>query len=59
VRSGLRPRAGDPVGFVRAPDLGAGTGPLDLIAVDLDGDGKNEIVVANGFSDDLSIVRVK
>ena len=52
-------RAGDPVQFLRAPDIGAGTGPLDLIAVDLDGDGKDEIVVANGFSDDLSVLNVK
>jgi hypothetical protein len=54
-------RAGDPVRFVRAPDLGAGTGPLDLVLVDLDGDGdgKKEIVVANGFSDDVSVIRVK
>jgi hypothetical protein len=52
-------RGGDPVSFVRAPDLAAGTGPLDLLLADLDGDGKKEIVVANGFSDDLSVIRVK
>jgi hypothetical protein len=48
-----------PLHFVRAPDLGVGTGPLDVIAVDLDGDGRKEIVVANGFSDDVSVVRVR
>ncbi len=48
-----------PVRFFRAPDLGAGTGPLDLTAVDLDGDGRKEIVVANGFSDDVSVIRVR
>ncbi len=52
-------RAGDPVSFDRAPDLGAGTGPLDLALIDLDGDGRPEIVVANAFSDDLSVIRVK
>jgi hypothetical protein len=52
-------RAGDPVSFVRAPDLAAGTGPLDILLADLDGDGKKEIVVANGFSDDLSVIRVR
>jgi hypothetical protein len=52
-------REGIPVRFVRAPDLGVGTGPLDLITVDLDGDGRQEIVVANGFSDDVSVVRVR
>ncbi len=51
--------AGDPLGFAVAPDLGAGTGPLDLKLVDLDGDGRKEIVVANVFSDDLSVIRVK
>jgi hypothetical protein len=52
-------RAGDPVRFVRGPDLGAGTGPLDIVLVDLDGDGRKEIVVANGFSDDVSVIRVR
>jgi hypothetical protein len=52
-------RAGDPVQFVRSADLGCGTGPLDLALVDLDGDGRKEIVVANGFSDDVSVIRVK
>jgi len=52
-------RAGDPVSFARGPDLGAGTGPLDLLLVDLDGDGRKEIAVANGFSDDVSMIRVR
>ena len=52
-------RAGDPVSFVRAPDLAAGTGPLDILLADIDGDGTKEIVVANGFSDDLSVIRVR
>jgi hypothetical protein len=47
------------VRFLRAPDLGVGTGPLDILTVDLDGDGQAEIVVANGFSDDVSVVRVR
>ncbi|MCB9913867.1 MAG: VCBS repeat-containing protein [Planctomycetes bacterium] len=41
----------------RQADLGVGLGPLALALVDLDADGVLELVVANAFSDDLSIVR--
>jgi hypothetical protein len=49
--------AGSPPTFVRMPDLGAGTGPLDLALADLDGDGRLEILVANSFRDDVSVIR--
>jgi hypothetical protein len=45
--------------FVRCPDLGVGTGPLDLALIDLDRDGVPELVVANAFSNDLSVIRVR
>ncbi|MBL8860799.1 MAG: VCBS repeat-containing protein [Planctomycetes bacterium] len=43
----------------RVADLGVGTGPLDLILVDLDGDGVSEIVVACAFSDELAVVALR
>jgi hypothetical protein len=43
-------------GLQRLPDLGAGRGVLDVLCVDLDGDGKLEIVSANGFSNDVSVI---
>lgn len=49
--------AGTPPVFLRTPDLGAGTGPLDLVLADLDGDGQLEILVANSFSSDISVIR--
>jgi len=48
--------SGGTPGLIRQADLGAGMGCLDLHVVDLDGDGAMEIVVANAFSHDLSIV---
>lgn len=39
----------------RLADLGAGLGPLDVRLVDLDGDGRLDLVTANNFSDDLSV----
>ncbi len=42
--------------LVRLPDLGAGRGVLDLTTCDLNGDGALDLVVANGFSDDLSLI---
>ena len=45
-----------PTGLQRLPDLGAGRGVLDVLCVDLDGDGKVEIVSANAFSSDLSVI---
>jgi hypothetical protein len=43
----------------RTPDLGAGTGPLDLLVQDLDGDGAPEIVVASTFSDEIATIRLR
>ncbi|MCA8980478.1 MAG: VCBS repeat-containing protein [Planctomycetes bacterium] len=40
----------------RSADLGAGTGSLGLWIGDLDGDGTPEIVAANAFSNDLSVM---
>lgn len=50
---------GTPIHFARLADFGVGTGPLDVQLADLDGDGQVEIVVANAFSNDISIVRVR
>lgn len=52
-------RAGSPLSFERTADLGAGTGCLDVQLVDLDGDGKLEILVANAFSDDVTTIGVR
>jgi len=51
-----RARAGPPPRFERTADLGAGLGCLAVALFDLDGDGALEIVVANGGSDDLSVI---
>ncbi len=45
--------------FARGPDLGVGTGPLDLALDDLDGDGIPEILCTNAFSDEVSLIRVR
>ena len=39
----------------RLPDLGAGRGVLDVLLVDLDGDGHADLVTANNFSNDVSV----
>jgi VCBS repeat protein len=41
----------------RSVDLGAGTGSLGLWIGDTDGDGKPEIIAANAFSNDVSVIR--
>jgi len=41
--------------LVRLADVGAGLGPLDVQLVDLDGDGRLDLVTANNFSHDLSV----
>ncbi|MBK7645573.1 MAG: VCBS repeat-containing protein [Planctomycetes bacterium] len=46
-------------GLTRTPDLGVGTGPLGLLLADLDGDGVPEILCANAFSDDISVIRTR
>ncbi len=38
------------------PELGVGTGPLGIALADVDGDGLLDIVCANAFSDDVSIL---
>lgn len=50
---------GTPINFARIADLGVGTGPLDVQFADLDGDGQVEILVANAFSDDISVIRCR
>ena len=44
-------------GIETMPDLGCGRGPLGVLLVDLDGDGRDEIVCANNFSNDLTVIR--
>lgn len=51
----LAAEEGEP-GLRRQVDLGAGMGCLDVRIVDLDGDGAPEIVAANAFSHDVSII---
>ena len=38
-------------------DIGAGIGPMAVATVDLDGDGVLDVVVANGHSNDVSVLR--
>lgn len=45
--------------LARMPDVGVGTGPLDVLLVDLDGDGALEIVAACAFSDEIAVVRLR
>ncbi|MCY2958566.1 MAG: VCBS repeat-containing protein [Planctomycetota bacterium] len=52
-------RNGDGNALTRMPDLGVGTGPLDTILVDLDGDGSPEIVTACAFSDEIAVVKLR
>ena len=48
-------REGD--ALVALDALGAHLGPLDVMLADVDGDGTPEVCVANGFSDDVSVIR--
>ncbi len=50
---------GDGRSLARMPDLGVGTGPLDLLLADLDGDGALEIVAACAFSDEIAVVKLR
>jgi hypothetical protein len=50
---------GGPPSFARCPDLGVGTGPLSLALRDLDHDGRPEVVVADSFSNDLSVIHLR
>lgn len=45
--------------LVRLPDIGVGTGPLDILLADLDGDGAPEIVSASAFSDEIVVVKLR
>jgi len=45
--------------LLRAPDIGVGTGPLDLRIADMDGDKVPEIVVACAFSDEIVVVKLR
>ncbi|MCP3914591.1 MAG: hypothetical protein GY711_03425 [bacterium] len=44
-------------GLERLPDVGTGRGVLDVQLIDLDGDGDADLVSANGFSNDVSVIR--
>jgi VCBS repeat protein len=41
------------------PDLGVGRGVLDVLIVDVDGDGRRAVLCANGFSGSLGLVRLR
>jgi len=45
--------------FRRTADLGVHAGCLDILLADLDTDGWPEVLVANGFSNDVGVVRVR
>lgn len=51
-----RANADGALAFLRAPDLGVHAGCLDLLLHDLDRDGRLDVIVANGFSNDLGVV---
>lgn len=46
-------------GLQRLPDLGVGRGPLDVSIADVDGDGTPEVLAANNFSNNVSVVDVE
>ena len=45
------------VGLRRLPDLGVGRGVLDVRLTDINGDGLADVLAANNFSNDVSVVR--
>jgi len=45
------------ISFAAGADLTTGIGPLDVAIVDLDGDGKPDIIIANGTSGSFSVLR--
>ncbi len=54
---GADPASG--AGLIRLPDIGVGTGPLDVLLTDLDGDGVPEIVSACAFSNEIVVVHLR
>ena len=50
---------GDGQRLVRMPDLGVGTGPLDVRLVDLDGDGAPEILATCGSSNEIAVIHLR
>ena len=49
--------AGEEPALVPLDGLGAHLGCLDVALGDVDGDGAQDVLVANGFSDDVSVIR--
>lgn len=49
-------RSGSALGALALPDQGAHLGPLDVAVADIDGDGIEDLVVANSFSNDVSVL---
>ncbi len=56
VWSPLAASAGAPFRVRALDSLGAGRGPFDLCAADVDGDGLLDLCIANAFSNDLSVL---
>jgi hypothetical protein len=56
VQVWLAKKTADGVKLERQSSLGAGLGPLDVLGVDLNVDGVLDLVVANNFSDDVSVL---
>ena len=52
----LARREGEQLAFRRLDDLGAHLGCLDVAVADVDGDGRLDLLVANAFSDDVSVI---
>ncbi len=56
VNAWLTRKGADGVDFRRLDDIGAHLGCLDVDLADVNGDGRLDLLVANGFSDDVSVI---